>query len=46
MFQVIFIFSDSILVKKIIVSSTLFVMGEIDFQKTLPRVLTGELRHE
>ena len=34
MFQVIFIFSDWILIKKIIVSSIHFVLGETDFPKT------------
>ena len=46
MFPVIFIFSDSILIKQIIVSSTPFVLGEIDFQKILPGVLSRGLRHE
>ena len=46
MFQVIFIFSDWILIKKIIVSSTHFVLGETDFQKILPGVLSGGLGHE
>ena len=46
LFQVIFIFSDSILIKKIIVSSTHFVLGETDFQKILPGVLSGGLGHE
>ena len=39
MLQVILIFSDWILIKQILVSSTLFVLGETDFQKILPRVL-------
>ena len=34
MFQVIFIFSDRILIKQIIISSTPFVLGETDFQKS------------
>ena len=41
MFQVIFIFSDRILIKKIIVSSTHFIFRETDFQKILPGVLSG-----
>ena len=32
MLQVIFIFSDWILIKQILVSSTSFVLGETDFQ--------------
>ena len=43
MFQVILIFSDYILIKRIIVSFTLFVLEKTDFQKILPRVLIGEL---
>ena len=39
MFQVIFIFSDWILIKQIIVSFTPFVLGETDFEKILPGVL-------
>ena len=46
MFQVTLIFSDWILIKQIIVSSTLFVLAETDFQKILPGVLTGELAQE
>ena len=46
MFQAILIFSDWILIKQIIVSSTLFVLGETDFQKILPEVLIDELSHE
>ena len=46
MFQAISIFSDWILIKQIIVSSTLFVLGETDFQKILPEVLIDELSHE
>ena len=46
MFQVILIFSDWILIKQIIVSSTLFAFGKTDFQKVLPGVLIGELGHE
>ena len=34
MFQVIFIFCDSILIKQIIVFSTLSAVGETDFQKS------------
>ena len=45
MFQVIFIFFDWILRKKIIVSSTHYVLGETDFQKILPGVLNGGLGH-
>ena len=41
MFQVIFMFSDWILIKQIIVFSTPFCLGETDFQKILPRVLSG-----
>ena len=44
MFQAILIFSDWILTKQIIVSSTLFVLGETDFQNILPGVLIGELK--
>ena len=43
MFQVIFIFSEWILIKQIIVFSTPFVLWETDFQKLLPGVLSGEL---
>ena len=46
MFQAILIFSDWILIKKIIVSSTLVVFGKTDFQKILPEVLIDELSHE
>ena len=46
MFQVIFIFSDWILIKKIIVSSTHFVLGETDFQKIPPGVLSGGQGHD
>ena len=46
MFQAILIFSDWILIKQIIVSFTLFVLGETDFQKILPEVLIDELSHE
>ena len=43
MFQFILIFSDWILIKQIIVFSTPFCCcGEIDFQKILPGVLSGE----
>ena len=45
-FQIILIFSDWILIKQIIVSSTLFVLGETDFQKILPGVLSGGLGYE
>ena len=37
---------DWILITQIIVSSTLFVLGETDFQKIVPGVLIGELGHE
>ena len=43
MFQVIFMFSDGILIKQIIVSSTIFVLQETDFQNILPGVLSGIL---
>ena len=46
MFQVNLIFPNYILIKQIIVSFTLFVFGETDFQKILPGVLIGELGHE
>ena len=46
MFQVIFIFSDWILIEQIIASSTPSVLGETDFQKILPGVLSGGLGHE
>ena len=46
MFQVIFIFSDWILVGQIIVSSTTFVLGKTHVQKILPGVLNGWLEHE
>ena len=42
MFQFIFIFSDRILVEKIIVSSTPSVKKQ-DFQEILPGVLSGGL---
>ena len=45
-FQVIFIFSDWILIEQIIASSTPSVLGETDFQKILPGVLSGGLGHE
>ena len=38
MFQAILIFSDWVLIKQNIVSSTLLVLGETDFQKILPGV--------
>ena len=41
MLQVNFIFSDWILIDKIIVSSTTSALGETDFQKILPGVLSG-----
>ena len=43
MFWVIFIVSDWILIKKIIVLSTSW---ETDFEKKLPGVLSGKLGHE
>ena len=43
MFQVIFIFSDWIWIEQIIASSTSSVLGETDFQKILPGVLSGGL---
>ena len=46
MFQVIFILSDLILLKQIIVSSNTFVLGETNFQKALPGILSGGLGHE
>ena len=42
LFQVIFIFSDWIFIKQIIVFSTSFALGETDFQKILSGVLIGE----
>ena len=41
--QAVFIFSDWILIKQIIVSSTPFILAETDFQKLLPGVLSGRL---
>ena len=35
MFEVIFIFSDCVLIKQIMIFSTLFVLGKTDFQKIL-----------
>ena len=46
MFQVIFIFSDWILIKQILVFSTPFRLEEKDFQNVLPVVLSGKRRHE
>ena len=43
MFQIVFIFSDWILIKQTIVFSTPFCLGETDFQKILPGVFSGEL---
>ena len=43
MLQVIFIFSDWILIKQIIIFSTPFCLGETDFQKIQSGVLSGEL---
>ena len=43
MFQVIFIFSDLILIKQIIVFSTPFCLGETDLQKILPGIPSWEL---
>ena len=45
MLQVIFIFSDWILIKRIIVFSTPFILGETDFQKH-SRVYYREFRVE
>ena len=42
MFQVIFMLSDWILIKQILVFSTPFVLGEPNFQKILPGVLSGD----
>ena len=46
MFQVIFMFSDWILIKQIIVFSSPFALWEKDFQKILPGVLSGVLRYD
>ena len=46
MFRILLIFSDWILLKQIIVSSTTLFLGETDFQKILPGVLNGLLEHE
>ena len=46
MFQVIFIYSDWILIEQITASSTPSALRETDFQKILPGVLSGELGHE
>ena len=46
MFQVIFIFSNWILIKQIIASSTPFVLGETDFQKILAEIMNWGLGHE
>ena len=46
MFQFVFMFSDWILIKQIKVSSTPFVLGETDFQKSLSGGLSGEFGHE
>ena len=46
MFQVIFVFSDWILIEHIIVSSTPFVLAETDFRKILLGVLSGALGYE
>ena len=46
MFEVIFIFSDWILTKQIIASSTHSVSEETDFQKILPGVLSEGLGNE
>ena len=45
MFQFILIFSDSVLIEQIIAFSTLSVLGETDFQKHMPGVLSGGLWH-
>ena len=46
MFQVIFIFSDWILIEQIMASSNRFVLGETDFQKIIPGVLSWGLGYE
>ena len=46
MFQGIFIFSDWILIEQIIASLQHTILGEADFQKIQPRVLSGGLGHE
>ena len=46
MFRILLIFSDWILLKQIIVSSTTLFLGETYFQKILPGVLNGLLEHE
>ena len=46
MFQVIFTFSDRTLIKQQFPPPLLSWWKETDFQKILPRVLTGGLRHE
>ena len=46
MFQVIFILSDWVLIKQIIVCSTPFALGETDFKENLAGVLSGGLGHE
>ena len=46
MFQVIFIYSDWILIEKIMASSNCFVLGETDFQKIVPGVLSWGLGYE
>ena len=42
MFQVIFIFSERIMMDQIIASSTPSVLGKTYFQKILPGVLSGD----
>ena len=46
MFHAIFIFSDWIFIKQIVVSSTLSVLGETDFQKFVAGVLSERLKYE
>ena len=46
MFQVIFIFSDWILIEQIMASSNRFVLGETDFQKIITGVLSWGLGYE
>ena len=46
MFQVIFIFSDWMLIEQIMASSNRFVLGETDFQKIIPGVLSWGLGYE
>ena len=43
MWQVIFKFSDSMLIKEIIIFSVPFCLGETGFQKIIHEVLSGKL---